>query len=77
VAPKIKRYGRGCNPPLNPIFDGCFGNGTKWISRNQYSALVSGNPFHSIPETTVQFQIRCTQFWGEKLLDFWAPFISL
>jgi hypothetical protein len=30
----------------------CFGNGTKWISRNQYLAIVSGNPFHSIPETT-------------------------
>ena len=32
----------------------CFGNGTQWISRYQYLAPVSGNSFHSIPETTVK-----------------------
>ena len=37
------------------IVTNCFGNGTKWISRNLHLALVSGNPFHSIPETTVNF----------------------
>ena len=40
------------------VVDSCFGNGTKWISRNQYLAIVSGNPFHSIPETTVHYFYR-------------------
>jgi len=43
---------------IDRCVDSCFGNGTKWISRNESQMWVSGNPLRSIPETTVHYFYR-------------------
>jgi hypothetical protein len=37
------------------IVNNCFGNGTSLLSRNLHLALISGNPFHAMNETTVNY----------------------
>jgi len=52
------------------VVDSCFGNGTKWISRNESQMWISGNPLRSIPETNVHYFYRDMKgagFWGEHV----------